>query len=241
MTVWDYICENAIAISALIISICGTVGGLLYTRKSIRAPTLLEARKGHTRELIEFLEEWGRTLPSIDSADIPRREPPPPRDLSRMWGDFSRIKGDWRYNDLINNHLPEECKELSAMWEEYLSSLDEYKKSRHQLYEKIKEDVIVQTGLPYVGDKVEVGVRGSFVDYAYQQAVYWVTAKRLIWDTIKCQEQDNELRFQRSLLAAGTSEELNKAKETFKKMMQERAYLEKYKDEIAAIAEKEKN
>ena len=40
-----------------------TIIGIYYKYKSVKAPTLLEARKGHTKELKEFLKEWHDKLP----------------------------------------------------------------------------------------------------------------------------------------------------------------------------------
>jgi len=125
---------------ALVLSIIG----IFYTKKSVKAPILLEARKRHTQELIEFLKEWHGKFPLYESASEPKTTPARSTSivhLNEHWY-FPKIETNWKYKDLIQYHLPEEYKTLPRKWEEYKKLVDKYGDLRYQLYEKIKRDAI---------------------------------------------------------------------------------------------------
>jgi len=234
---WD----TLIGATALILSIIG----IYYTYKSVRSPILLEARKKHTQELIEFLKEWYDEFPLYESATDPKTTSNPSTSLihsGKSWHNFPKIETNWKYQDLIQYHLPNEYKTLPTKWEEYKESVDEYGMMRNQLYEKIKKDVLTKTNLKYDQNwREEHGVSQHFVTHIYQQSIPWIREGRLYFnrESTDYTIEGNKLWFLGSGLAKGTTEERDKAKKVFEEMMFKKDYLEKYKTDIARIIEEE--
>ena len=208
---------------------------IYYKYKSVKAPTLLEARKGHTKELKEFLKEWHDKLPLHKNATDP--------EINEHLNDFPKIEENWEYEDLIQYHLPKECKTLPKEWERYKKSIREYEKLKHQLYEKIKEDAIKKTNLEYDPNlNREHTISQHFVRYIYEQSVSWIRDRQLSYDKkfSDYEIEENVLQFGAYGLAKGSKEEVEKAKEIFERMMFDREYLEKYKQKINEIIEYER-
>jgi len=235
--------EILIGGTALVLSIIG----IYYTYKSVKAPTLLEARKRHTQELIEFLKEWHDKFPLYESATQPKTTPTCSTSIIRLnkhWHNFAEIETNWKYKDLIQYHLPQEYKTLLEEWKRFKKSVDEYGTLRYRLYEKIKKDAIEKTNLKYDPNwKGEHIISRRFVTYIYQQSISWIKDRRLYFDkksTDRKIEHGNELLFGGSSLAKGSKEEIEKAKETFEKMIFNEEYLDKYEGEINEIIECER-
>ena len=219
---WDILIGGA----ALVL----TIIGIYY---SVKAPTLLEARKEHTKELKEFLKEWHDKLPLHKNAIEP--------EINEHLNDFPKIEENWEYEDLIQYHLPKECKTLPKEWERYKKSIREYEKLKHLLYEKIKEDAIKKTNLEYDPNlNREHTISQHFVRYIYEQSVSWIRDKQLYKKSGDYEIEGNVLWFGACGLAKGSKEEVEKAKEIFERMMFDREYLEKYKQKINEIIEYER-
>lgn len=236
---WDILIGG----TALLLSIIG----IYYTYRSVRSPILLEARKKHTAELIEVLKEWYDKFPLYESATDPKTISTPSilGDLDKPWHDFPDIERDWKYQDLIQSHLPNEYKTLPLKWEEYKKAVNEYGETRSQLYEKIKKDVVSEVSLKYGPswnlDQNHI-ISANFVESIYTQCVLWVKSGRLYADETwgYKREGKNELWFGSGALAKGAEEELVQAEGIFKKMMFEGGYLTKYKTDILKIIKMEK-
>jgi len=89
--------EALIGVFALILSLVG----IYYTYRSVRAPTVLEVRKAHSRELTDFLKVWYDKFPIFQSATDANATPTKPRPIM-----YPYIELDWRYQDILRNHLP---------------------------------------------------------------------------------------------------------------------------------------
>jgi len=227
---WD----TLIGIIALFLSIIG----LIYTYKSVKAPILLEARKKHTQELVEFLKEWYAKVPSYESVTKLKTT------LTSSASIFQVIEADWKYKDLIQYHLPKEYRILPEEWERYKKYRDKYNEQRYRLYENIKKDAIEKTNLEYnpkwKGDHM---ISQSFVEFIYRQYISWIKDGQLCFDKKYYNykiERGNELWAGGYGMAKGNKEELERAKEIFEKMMFSEEYLEKYRGEINEIIEYEK-
>jgi len=230
---WIAIC---LSIAALILAGIG----ILYTHRSVRAPTLLEARKKHTAELIEFLKEWNDELPVSDNAIVPIITS---EDIDRHWDKASDIEENWKYDDLIQHHLPKEFKTLPAKWAKYKENNKEYGEMRYQLCEKIKKAVLNETSLQYDfhgrGDHI---ILPRFIVFIIQH-VAWLESGQLSADRKRDSSQvevENEFWFGKHLLAKGTEEELFQLKKVFERMMFDEGYLTKYITDILRIIEMEK-
>ncbi len=110
-----------------------------YTYKlatiSIIYPAMLFARKEHTKDLKNFLSELKSTIkPNQIYDEAPKKEHP--------INPITQKCTDWRYKDLIENHLPSECeKRFQNACEEFEKKLNTYNKTRNNLYEKIRLDI----------------------------------------------------------------------------------------------------
>ena len=93
--------DTLIGIIALILSIIG----IYYTYKSVRAPTVLEARKKHSKELRDFLKVWYDKLPLFKSTIETKATPTKPQPIM-----YSHIELDWRYQDILHNHHPKDMR-----------------------------------------------------------------------------------------------------------------------------------
>lgn len=235
---WDIIIGGI----ALILSIIG----IYYTHKSLRSPILLEARKKHSAELIDFLREWYDRLPLYESATDPKITSTPSTSITHLnesWPNFLRVETNWKYRDFIQNHLPAGYKALPQKWNEYKRTINEYGEMRHQLYEKIKKDVLSsEMNLKYDPDwKGDHIISAHFLTLLYTQYVAWVRDSRLSADKARGYKQErNELWFGGWGLVKGTEEELFHAKDVFEKMMFDESYLIKYRTDILKIIEMEK-
>ena len=243
MALEDIPWDTLIGGTALVLSIIG----IYYTYKSVKTPILIEARKRHTQELIEFLKEWHDKFPLYESATEPKMTLTPSTSvihLNEPCHDFPEIETNWKYKDLIQYHLPREYKTLPAEWDRYKKFVDEYGTLRYELYEKIKKDAIKKTNLKYDPNwKGEHIISQHFVIYIYQQSISWRRDGRLYFDKKFMNykiERGNELWFSGGGLAKGNKEELEKAKEIFEEMMFSEEYLNKYEREINEIIEYER-
>ena len=241
MTSGDIPWDILIGGTALVLSIIG----IYYTHKSVKAPILLEARKKHTQELIEFLKEWYNNFPLYESATEPKTTSTPSTSivhLKERWHDFPKIEESWKYKDLIQYHLPDEYKTLPTKWEEYKKFVNEYGTLRYRLYEKIKEDAIKKTNLKFDPNwSEEHMISQHFVMCIYRQCVSLIRNGRLCFDrSINYKiEGGNELWFGGCGLAKGNKEELEKARKIFEMMMFNEEY-KKYMHEINEIIEYER-
>jgi len=77
---WDILIGGLIGCLMIILPIIR----IYYKYKSVKAPTLLEARKGHTKELKEFLKEWHDKLPLHKNAIEP--------EINEHLNDFPKIE-----------------------------------------------------------------------------------------------------------------------------------------------------
>lgn len=236
MTLENIPLDTLIGGTALILSIIG----IYYACKSVRSPILLEACRKHTQELIEFLKEWYDEFPRYESATTPPITSIPSTSITHH--KFPNIETNWKYQDLIQYHLPDEYKTLPTKLEEYKKLVNEYEIIRYQLYEKIKKDVLAKTCLKYDPNwSEEHGVSQHFVTRIYQQSVSWIRDKRLYSiESSNYKIQNNELWFERSGLAKGTTEERDKAKKVFEELMFKKDYLEEYKIDIVRIIKEER-
>lgn len=213
---------------ALILSIIG----ILYTHKSLHSPILLEARKKHTADLIDFFRELYDNFP-----DYTRSTEPETSDIYN----FQKVETNWKYNDLMQNHLPKECNSFPEKWNAYKFTVNEYGAKRNQIYEKIKTDAVNETNLKYKSPlKGDSGISKPFVSMLYTQYVTWIKDEHLVYKELKIIQENNEIHFGSYILAKGTKNDLIQAKTKFKKMMLDEAYLTKYRNDIFKIIEIEK-
>ena len=231
---WITIC---LSIAALILAGIG----LLYTHRSVRAPTLLEARKKHTAELIEFLREWNDKLPVFDNATTPKTTS---GTRDRRWDEVSEIEKSWKYKDLIQHHLPKEYKTLPTKWAKYKEDNKEYGEMRYQLCEKIKKAVLNESGLKYdFRGSADHMISPHFIDFIYIQHIAWVRLGQFSANRKSDHKQvevENEFWFGGHLLAKGTGEEMSQIKGLFERMMFDEGCLTKYRTDILRIIEMEK-
>lgn len=220
--------------------------GIYYTHRSVRSPILLETRKRHTVELIDFLRGWYDKFPLCESAIEPETTSGPLALVEypdEAWHKFPTIELDWRYEDIIRYHLPKGYETLPVKWEEYKKVVNEYRNMRYQLYGEIKKEVCDKTGLKYDPNwRNEHIVSKHFVKFIYQQYISWIKYNKLYFDraSLDYKEERNELWCSSSGLAKGIPEERNKAREVFEEMMFNRDYLEKYKIGVSKIIEAER-
>lgn len=217
---------------------------IYYIRKLSQSPTKSDARKKHTADLVEFLKKWYDEFPEYEKATKPKTA----LTSSTFNYKFQEITKNWRYQDLIQYHLPNEYKILPVKWEEYKQVINKYEKLRFQLYVQIKKDILGLTRLKInsIGSENHA-VSDSFVKLIYMQTIFWIKEGRLYNDknSLHYKRKGNELRLKTThelvILAKGTAEERDRAKEVFENMMFERDYLEKYKTNIIRIINKEEN
>lgn len=225
---------------ALILSIIG----ILYTRKSLRSPILLEARKKHTAEIIDFLREWYDNFPLYESSTKPKTTSTlstSEHHLNRNFYNFPKVETNWKYNDLMQNHLPKGYNSFPKKWDAYKITVNEYGVKRNQIYEKIKKDVLNEINLKYEptlkGDHV---ISEHFISLPYTQCVTWIKDEHLYDKEGNFKQERNELYFGSYGLAKGTKDDLIQAKEVFEKVMFDEVYLIKYRDDILEIIKMEK-
>jgi len=104
-------------------------------RYSVIAPAMLRARIEHTNELKDFLRgEWLRGFPYYTKYD----------DLNFLNANTDRIKSiisNWRYKDIVKNHLPELCiSDFQNTVGKYSDQITSYNGTRRNLYIKIKNN-----------------------------------------------------------------------------------------------------
>jgi len=226
--------DTLIGIIALILSIIG----IYYTYKSVRAPTVLEARKTHSKELRDFLKVWYDKLPLFQSAIETKATPTKPQPIM-----YSHIELDWRYQDILRNHLPRGYEKFPNKWEDYKKAIVDYDNARYQLHEKIKADIVNQTGLGYDPTWVHKHtISENVVEIVYKQCVSWIRDGKLLFnkDDHKFSMEGDSIWFGGSGLVKGTIEERNRVKEVVEKMIFEKNYLEKYRTDIHKIVEAER-
>ena len=52
------------------------------------------------------------------------------------------IVSNWQYRDLVENHLPDECKsKFERLCENFATKIDEYRNGRNSLFLLIREDI----------------------------------------------------------------------------------------------------
>lgn len=225
---------------ALILSIIG----ILYTHKSLHSPILLEARKKHTADLTDFFRELHDNFPRYVSSTEPETlftlstsEHHP--DIN--FYNFPKVETNWKYNDLMQNHLPEECNSFPKKWNAYKITVNEYGVKRNQIYEKIKTDVLNEIDLKYKSTlKGDHEISKQFISLLYTQCVTWIKDEHLSYKERNFRQENNELHLGPYGLAKGTKDDLIQAKENFEKMMFDEAYLTKYRNDILKIIEMEK-
>ena len=225
---------------ALILSIIG----ILYTRKSLRSPILLEARKKHIAELIDFLREWHDNFPLYESSTKPKTSSifsTSEHHLNRNFYNFTKVETNWKYNDLVQNHLPKRYNSLPKKWNTYKITVNEYGIKRNKIYEKIKTDVLNEIDLKYKSTlKGDHEISEQFISLLYTQCVTWIKDEHLSYKERNFRQENNELHLGPYGLAKGTKDDLIQAKENFEKMMFDEAYLTKYRNDILKIIEMEK-
>lgn len=233
---WDTIISG-IALILLMI-------GILYTHKSLYSPTLLEARTKHTADLIDFFRELHDNFPRYVSSTKPKTSST--LSTSEYHQDinlynFAKVETNWKYNDLMQNHLPKECNSFPKKWNAYKITVNEYGVKRNQIYEKIKTDVLNEIDLKYNSTlKGDHEISKLFISLLYTQCVTWIKDENLSHNERNFRLENNELHLGPYGLAKGTKDDLIQAKEKFETMMFDEAYLIKYRNDILKIIEIEK-
>lgn len=232
---WDIIIAGIVLLLLII--------RIFYALKSLRASALLEARKNHTAELIQFLKEWYDKFPIPKSATEPKTEPTPSAIIGlELLHVFPDIEKNWKYQDIIKYHLPPQYKTLPIKWEEYKKMSSEYGEMRNQLYEKIKEDVLSKTNLNYnAGGSEDHTISECFIKSLYMQYVTLIRNNRSCYSKGEGYRlENNTLWFGGFGLARGKEGELIQTNDIFEKMMFDKGYLMKYNIDILKIIECEK-
>ena len=234
---WD----TLISVIAVLLSCLG----IYYIHKSVRSPILLEARKKHTEELREFLRGWYDNFPIYERATEPKTTPTPSAPISYMyehWHNSPNIEKNWKYQDIIQFHLPNKYKTLPMKWDKYKKTDSRYGEIRYQLYEKIKKDVLSEINLKYDVWGEDHTISKHFIELLYTQYVTWIRDGRLSADKTRGYKREgDELWFSGGQgLAKGTEEELSQVKGVFENMMFDEKYLIKYETDVSKIIDMEK-
>lgn len=110
-------------------------------RISIIAPAMLEAQKSHMNDLRKFLQEWNdRKTCNNFYEEYKEFHIDHPKNEDHLFRKY--IISNWRYKDLVENHLPDECKsKFEGLCEKLAKHIDEYRNERKNLFSLIDEDI----------------------------------------------------------------------------------------------------
>jgi hypothetical protein len=90
------------------------------------------------------------------------------------------LTANWKYDDLIGNHIPKEHKYFSNDWDKYINNVSIYQCRCDKLYNKIKEDLLENANLEYDPEvKRDNIITKYFVILIYTQHIYWIKYRKL--------------------------------------------------------------
>lgn len=135
------ICIRIISLSEVILVLTADIL-IIYTyftyklaKISVITPSMLYARESHTKDLKDFLLNWHNGFPYYIDYNI----------IIKNCGEnllTRNISHNWKYKDIVENHLPDECKfDFQKLHENYERLINRYDEKKSSLYEKIKIDL----------------------------------------------------------------------------------------------------
>lgn len=260
-----------------IIAILISFFGLYYTRKQLLMPLIMETQKAHMFDLKNYLSEWQNDLSLHKSSydfvrswvidigffySISRRSIWPfwPETESQSRISISKLEADWRYNDLIESHLPGECQDLKDIWETYKNLINKHEEQFYHLFEKLEKDTLNELNKLEIEYKNEVNWKqdkrcfilvGGIIQSLLLQYIFYYMPKE--------KQYDGKLAYSKGLvyttsnclivriynhpthLAEGSEIDLQKIKNLFEIMAFSNAWISKYKEEIIELMELEKS
>lgn len=126
----------------ILLTLEGVIFYTYYTYRlseiSAKGYTLVEAQKIHTADLKSFLDDWCK---HFNKFQINFETEPDTVNKAEIYGNKHKSLEQWRYNDLINHHLPEKHKNLEAKWNQFKRCDYELRSSSYKLYKKIESDI----------------------------------------------------------------------------------------------------
>jgi hypothetical protein len=142
-------------------------------RISIIAPAMLEAQKSHMSDLRIFLQEW---KDKMDYQFYDEYKELNIYYLKNLRNPFKEdIISNWKYNDLVENHLPDECKlKFAVLCEKFALGIDGYRNERNNLFLLIREDIYTELKNNCLDIKFLEDEKFKFIELCYQQYVSFV-------------------------------------------------------------------
>jgi len=133
-----------------------------YTYKlakiSVVYPAMLHARKKHTEDLKKFLSELEYIIKQYPCYDEAPKEERPINPITQK-------RMDWRFKDLLNNHLPEKCEGLfKDECKQFERNLNIYNKHRNKLYNEIRKNIIVYLKESELEEEWYTSIRSRRID-----------------------------------------------------------------------------
>jgi hypothetical protein len=117
------------------------ISTVLYTRKSM----ILQVRMEHTKDLHTFLQEWLNLLENRQTKLVPLlttlRVPFWQKDSYTPEYGLYLITNNGLYNDLLNNHVPDEHSKFYTDWNKYKISTETYERSCRSLYLELLKQI----------------------------------------------------------------------------------------------------
>lgn len=144
---------------------------------SVITPFMLSARESHTRDLKDFLANWHNGFPYYLQYNI----------IIKKFDDNLLTRNiclNWRYRDIVENHLPDDFKaDFQKMHEKYENLINEYEGDKRSLYEKIRFDLcreLEKNGL----DKhyyTNASQQDDFAELCFMQYTTWLGSNEKLY------------------------------------------------------------
>jgi hypothetical protein len=255
------------------IAILISIFGLYYTRKQIIMPHLLETQKTHMLDLKNYLIELENILPFHETSynfikhwiiDIRFFYSLITRSIWPFWPEtesqcrsaIKKLEADWRFGDLIEAHLPDECRDFSEIWENYKKQIYEQEEMLHNLFIKLERDTLNELNELAIDYKYEVNWQddersyilvGGIIQSLMLQYLFYYMPKEKQYEGKLAYGKDFVYSTSNKLfvrvyghpteLAEGPNDDMQKIKSLFERMAFNNSYILNYKNDVIELIE----
>jgi len=207
------------------------------------SPLILYAREKHTEDLKTYLLYLKKNINKFYGhlTDVPKDT----ENKSESSKINQNVFLDWRYNDLVENHLPATCEEkFPNAWRSLEKTIINYNISRNNLYKQIQSDILHEIEWQRLSDACYADVEHQrtshdFAVHCYRQYVYFFENSDYYYnecsDSFRYINEHSELWFDHDLVAKPSKDESEKIQEIYREMIFNENTIYNYENKVEII------